>query len=195
MTPMSTLLATIVERAKSSGDIETADAEATAAARDRFVERQHRLRGLIEQRPIDAQLLARVKVHPSPSALLMGPTGIGKTSMAHWILAARRYLVVRSVDLADAEREHPLGHGAPVIVERARSFKYLILDDLGFERDVAAAQSLLDYRYSRCLPTIVTTGLTRDELTARTGAAYVRRIREQHAGPGTLVVDCFGETP
>jgi DNA replication protein DnaC len=67
----------------------------------------------------------------------------------------------------------------------------VVLDDVGSEKDPQAIQELLDYRYARQLPTIATSGLTRQELVQHLGAAYVRRIIEQHAGHAVLVWDGF----
>ena len=73
----------------------------------------------------------------------------------------------------------------------------LYLDDLGTEdvRDVAVLQHLLERRYAAQRPTVITTGLTRPQLTDRYGAATVRRLTDQHVprNDGTqwpvLVVD------
>lgn len=144
---------------------------------------------------VDPRLMAALRKGASPSALLMGPTGIGKTSGARWLMAAglreQPHYFVRSVELCECRKNHPLGAGPPELVDLAKGHRYLILDDVGTERDPAELQEVLDYRYFRSMPTVVTTGLNRDELTNHIGAASVRRILEQHAGHKVIVVDAF----
>ena len=77
----------------------------------------------------------------------------------------------------------------PEVLQCVRA-KYLVIDDVGNERDTAPLAEVLEERYSRALPTIVTTGLTKDGLVAHIGAPLVRRITEQFAGHKVLVVDC-----
>lgn len=135
----------------------------------------------------------------TPCALLLGPTGCGKTSGALFLtaLARNRTTVVRARDLSNAERRHPLGQGIPPEITRAQDATYLVIDDLGSEgSDTGSIQDVLDLRYSRGSAVIVTTGLTMAELAAHIGPAYVRRIVDQHVrrADGTefpvLVVDC-----
>jgi DNA replication protein DnaC len=154
-------------------------------------------RAAIERRPIEPKLLAAVKAYPTPCALFLGPTGCGKTSAASWIMAAHACHMVRSRDLASASRRHGLGEGYPPEVEQARARGLLVIDDVGSEGgDVATLQDILDHRYSRGYPTIVTTGLTDEGLQKHLGAAHYRRIVDQHVlrPDGTefpvLVVDC-----
>lgn len=136
-----------------------------------------------------------LKKRESPSALLLGPTGVGKTSGAKWLLAGRKHELIKCDDLSKADREHPLGNGSPRLVDRAKSAKLLILDDVGtdLQHGVATLQSVLDHRYDKKLPTIVTTGLTLSELRNHIGAPYLRRITEQFAGHKVLIVDCHRE--
>ena len=143
--------------------------------------------------------------------LLMGPTGIGKTSATallwHRLVVrgvqtggkewrrTRGLVWVRAVQLATARRKHPLGRGdAPEIVAACEA-SLLFLDDLDREpeskRPVA---EVLAARYDAGLPTVLTTGLDGPELTETHGAAVVRRIRET-GGRRALVVDCFAARP
>lgn len=124
-------------------------------------------------------------------AVLLGPTGCGKTTAAgllalrcapselHWCYAT---------DLAMADRYHKLGAGEPEAIQTARKAKALVLDDIGVESS-SALWTILNHRYHEGLPTIATSGLTRDELTSAIGAAAVRRLRDQHAGHEVLIVD------
>ena len=168
--------------------------EPTEDARRRAQQRLAELRAPLEPR-IQSDLLGRLRAEESPSALLLGPTGCGKTSAALWLIARVRKSArfVTSAELTNAEREHRLGDGPPPLVDRCRTAGYLVLDDVGFEREPFAVQDLLNVRYQLSLPTIVTTGLTMRELRDRFGAAYVRRIAEQHAGHQVLIWSGHGK--
>jgi DNA replication protein DnaC len=160
------------------------------------------IRAGIECRNIEPKLLRAVKAHQTPCALLLGPTGCGKTSVAAWLTAASACHVVRSRDLATAFRRHGLGEGYPPEVERARDRRLCVIDDVGSEgSEVATLQDILDHRYWQGYPTIVTTGLTDSGLRAHLGASHYRRIVDQHVlrADGSefpvLIVDCHEEGP
>jgi hypothetical protein len=135
------------------------------------------------------RLLAALKSGPSPSAVLLGPTGVGKTAAARWIaqmstLTRFGHMPIRNArELGASERRHPLGEGYPAALREARESELLGLDDLGTEedRDIGVMQELLEARYSRNAATFITTGLTKNALRDRYGAASVRRMLEQHA--------------
>ena len=159
------------------------------------------------------RLLDALKSGPSPSAVLLGPTGVGKTAAARWIaelstLTRSHHMPIRNArELGASERRHPLGEGYPAALREARESELLALDDLGTEeeRDIGVMQELLEARYSRNAATFITTGLTKQGLMARYGAASVRRMLEQHAqkqsrsgGTGTwpvLIVDLHEVRP
>lgn len=162
--------------------------------------RRKAIRAAIESRRIEPKLLRALKAYQTPCALFLGPTGCGKTSAAAWIIAAHACYVVRSRDLATASRRHGLGDGYPPEVERARERGLCVIDDVGAEgSDVAPLQDILDHRYWRGYPTIVTTGLTDMGLRGHLGAAHYRRIVDQHVlrNDGSefpvLIVDCHEE--
>lgn len=113
-------------------------------------------------------------------ALLIGPTGCGKTMAAGWIMGDFGGRLIRAVDLASAYRRYPLGEGVPSDVEVACSRQVIVLDDVGAERDVTTIQEVLDHRYYRGYPTVVTSGLTHEELISHLGMPYYRRIIDQH---------------
>jgi DNA replication protein DnaC len=149
---------------------------------------------------------------PTCSALLLGPTGIGKSAAAG--LALRRAFVggrvsvgglalerggLRSLPaalwqyaraLAHAARMHPLGQGECEAITNARGASLLILDDLGLERDPAEIVDVVHERYERNRPTWTTSGLTLPQLTERYGEAFVRRLG-QVGGRPALVVNAF----
>lgn len=97
----------------------------------------------------------------------------------HWTMGSP--FLIRARDLASATRRHGLGEGFAPEVESARKASILVIDDVGSEgANTDSIQDLLDWRYSKCKPTIATTGLTIAQLTAHLDAAYVRRIVDQH---------------
>lgn len=138
---------------------------------------------------MNLRLVEALKAGPSPSAVLLGPTGVGKTAAARWIaelstLTRFRHMSVRNArELGSAERRHPLGEGYPAILREARESELLALDDLGTEedRDTGVMQELFEARYARNAATFITTGLTKKGLMDRYGSATVRRMLEQHA--------------
>ncbi len=141
------------------------------------------------ERRMHPRLLAALKMGASPSTVLLGPTGIGKTAAARWIaqfatLTRSHHMPIRNArDIGASERRHPLGEGYPAILRDARESELLALDDLGTEddRDIGVMQELLEARYSRDAATFITTGLTKHALRDRYGAPTVRRMLEQHA--------------
>lgn len=177
--------------------VRQAERDASEERRSReWREANLRTRVALEHR-IAAKMLAALKKHRTPCALLLGPTGCGKTTAAQWMTTGTVSNFLRARDLATATKRHGLGDGRPPEVETAREHMLLVIDDVGSEgSDVAALQDALDYRYSRQLPTIVTSGLTESELSALLGPAYYRRIVDQHVPRKdgeefpVLIVDC-----
>jgi hypothetical protein len=139
--------------------------------------------------------------------LWLGTTGVGKSTAAAWLFRRLVYMGVtgggaawegaarmewfKATDLASARREHPLGHGEAPEVRDAATASLLFLDDLGWEKDTSTVCDVLALRYEAQLPTIATSGKTRDELSAYYGAAVVRKLL-QPLGPRTAaIVECF----
>jgi hypothetical protein len=148
-------------------------------------------------------------------ALLLGPTGDGKSSAAAW--AVRRWDAWRSrearrnhleqgwipanyvegiriawldaIEATDAERRYRLGSGDPEELAAAYRAEWLVLDDVGLSTSATLVQLVLARRYQACLPTVVTSGLTAAQLSVHIGAATVRRIIEHEGEPGVFV-DC-----
>ncbi len=145
-----------------------------------------------------AKLHSALPALDSPCGLLLGPTGIGKTSAARWIAARYPGVWVHARELGAAERHHSLGEGWAPLIRSAIGARFLYLDDLGTEdpRDLGSLQFVIDQRYAAGRATFATSGLTKAELATYLGAPYVRRLIEQHvvkpAGGElpVLVVDC-----
>jgi len=156
--------------------------------------------GLDRHPGIDRTLYAAAKgwKRRAGNLLMLGPTGIGKTALAHAI--ARRILSTainaKELDerdqhfacnlrwyaaskLAVARRQAPLGEGEASAVDNASRASLLVLDELGFEvsTDVTLFD-VIDARYVRRAPTIVTCGRSAASLAERYGSAFVRRLVE-----------------
>lgn len=151
-------------------------------------------------------LAARVTSVDTVAALLIGPTKSGKSTAAAVLVRRALHDYVHSqgkrfacaidlvwttaVDLALAERRHPLGAGEPPLLLQASTCGLLVLDDLGLEPE-GAVFPVLSQRYHACRPTITTSGLTTSGLSKHLGAAGARRLHDQHAaGMPVLFVDC-----
>jgi DNA replication protein DnaC len=136
------------------------------------------------------------------SAVLLGPSGSGKTlaavGLAHRLVAAvkkapteqavflvsiSRWMTAHS--LARARRQYSLGDGEAPAIAEAMDAPLLIIDELGFEPATEVLFEVVDARYAKRWPTIVTSGKTQVEFTERYGDALVRRLAGD--GIGALV--------
>lgn len=184
-------------------DERIAQTRATQMQRARDDKAREEARILDEQAPIakriSARLMRQLEQSPSPCGLLLGPSGEGKTAAADWLAVRFRGHFVHARELASSERRHGLGDGYPPELRRAREASVLYLDDVGSEeqRDLGTLQEVLDHRYRHGLATFATSGLRSDQLKAHIGAAYVRRIVDQHVERSeggewpVLLVDLF----
>ena len=136
-------------------------------------------------------------------ALIAGPSGCGKSSAAAWALRRWRASVMLggekptlawldALEATDAERRYKLGSGDPEALAEAYCADWLVLDDVGTTCSPTLVQLVLARRYQAGLPTIVTTGLEREQLVQHIGAATVRRIIEFEGRAG-LLVDCHSD--
>jgi hypothetical protein len=142
----------------------------------------------------------------APGLMLLGPTGIGKSSAAAALLvrllvqgwrdggarwdAARWIRWFSADDLSRARREHPLGRGDAPELYDAEGASLLVIDDAGWDREPDCVSSVLAKRYERKLPTIITSGRTIEELSVHYGAAVIRRIVDS-GGQRAKLVSCF----
>ena len=129
------------------------------------------------------------------SVAVLGLTGAGKTmgltALAHRLGAAAiaageqgRHFVglvwVHAYEVGECVKWHKLGAGKPPGLEQACNATILMLDDLGQET-AGTEQTLLrliDARYVRGAVTLLTSGLTQQQLRERYGEHFVRRIAE-----------------
>jgi DNA replication protein DnaC len=141
---------------------------------------------------------ARAWKRRAGNLLMLGPTGVGKTACAHAI--ARRILTTAlnanelddndrsfacslrwyaASKLALARRQTPLGEGEARAVEDAGDASLLVIDELGFEAVLDGTLfDVVNARYERRVPTIVTSGRREESLAERYGDAFLRRLRE-----------------
>lgn len=154
------------------------------------------------------KVINHLRAHPEESYLLLGPTGIGKTT---WLVALAAHAIetqmrdVWVLTLAEAlegwrkaqfepDYEPPLSiHGLRRLV-RARRRPRVFLDEFDKAKATEYAQNavheLVDglYRLSpgNRVQLAVTTNLTRDEFAETWGAQVLRRLEEM-CGPGCLI--------
>jgi hypothetical protein len=132
-----------------------------------------------------------------PWLTLMGATGVGKTWQACGVVRevalteARanrrcRWRMVTHADLSDQLRPKP-DQSHAYVLDRYEQADLLVLDDLGSgsltDFGVEGTHRLLDYRYRRRLPTVITTNLSFEDLVKAFGARVPSRLTE-----GTVVV-------
>lgn len=127
--------------------------------------------------------LEAVRDHATDGVLLIGPPGAGKTHLAAAAIASgpRGSFFISSVDLlADVAASWRPG-GGEGLMWRAKSAPLLALDDLGSESlqswGMAALHALLDHRWNRSLPVIVTTNCSTATITERIGQPALSRLK------------------
>lgn len=147
-----------------------------------------RLWGLL-QSPADTHALSMARrwlASDSPSLVMHGGTGCGKTFAAMWLVATheRGAAFVRGHALArwpawkepilEADEECPWR-------VNLRTVSLLLVDDVGGEQQAdtirATLQDLLDHRLDNGLRTVITTNLGMQEFGERYGAPMMSRIK------------------
>jgi DNA replication protein DnaC len=137
---------------------------------------------LAQARALDLARLDRVT--------LLGPAASGKSSLAVALASAWTAVnalpsvFVAAADLGVARQQHGLGAGEAGLVRQAMCAALIILDDIGVEPEIGApaVAHVLHHRYDGERPTIVTTGLTVEQLAKRYGAGVARRLLETAGG-------------
>lgn len=142
----------------------------------------------------------------STSFVILGPAGIGKTLAMYWILGkliestrGLRSPVILHVrefaeDIGAIGRDESSARRVQSLIDASRSGKTLFgIDDLdrGRKSDAVRARlsEIVDFRYSRLYPTIVTSNLTPDELN-RYDSDLMRRLLNNR---WTLAINLHGE--
>lgn len=121
----------------------------------------------------------------SPSLLMMGKTGLGKThlslAIANTVIERGYHVVYDSVInlLHTVEREH-FGRSEGNTLETLLSCELLIIDDLGAEFDssfyVSMVYNIINTRLNRGLPTIISTNLTHEGVQKKYEERIVSRL-------------------
>lgn len=130
--------------------------------------------------------------------MMIGASGTGKTfvagCIANALLDAGYTVLMTNVPTLEHELSADYGENREQTLRKIAKRQFLILDDLGFERDTSTAKErafeIINARYESRKPLIVTTNLTREELVKTQTMANDRmysRVREM----ATLVMD-FG---
>jgi DNA replication protein DnaC len=137
----------------------------------------------------DASAIAKAKAAVSRrplSALLVGPAGAGKSTLAACMIHASAaayegttHAFVNACDLGTARARHSLGSEAPVVLAAIES-GLLVVDELGREKTAHhdATSDVVFSRHERAKPTIYTSGLTIVQLEARYDDGFCRRLLE-----------------
>ncbi len=123
------------------------------------------------------------------SAFLCGPYGTGKTGLACGFLRRRvadrhegAYFITVPVLLDKIRATFDSGAEDNGVLARAKSTRFLVLDDLGAEKATEWVQErlyvILNHRHDQLLDTCITSNLTLDQLAERIGERTVWRIAE-----------------
>lgn len=121
----------------------------------------------------------------SPSLLMMGLTGLGKThlslAIANEVIQSGYQVIYDSVInlLRTVEREH-FGRSDGNTLDTLLSCELLIIDDLGAEFDsgfyVSTVYNIINTRLNRGLPTIISTNLTHEAVQKKYEERIVSRL-------------------
>lgn len=134
-------------------------------------------------------LLALVRPKDSPSLLLAGPTGTGKTHLAFATLrlaseAGHKTLpwVATSTAALYGDLRPSAKRDSEAIFTKVMNAPLLLLDDLGAAKTTEWTEEityrLIDHRYNHCLPSIFTTNARKGELTEILGDRTGSRLTE-----------------
>lgn len=151
---------------------------------------------------------------PTDTLLVLGGAGKGKTSLAAAVALAildagssadasdaayqraRGVLWADATELAQARRNHPLGHGEAPLIRKAIDASVLFVDELGAEKSdpVSGTDPVRDVIWSRFeggKPTVFSSAFSRATLAARYGGGGERRLFE---APRATVIDLGGSS-
>jgi DNA replication protein DnaC len=144
----------------------------------------------------DAVLARATEAIARPRVVLVGASGVGKTSLACWMLREvldaalsspadllRRARWARFVDagrLCRAVREHPLGEGEAAMLSGAIGASICVLDDVGLELQLRMPSNpvvdVIRERHAAAKPTWVTTFLAPQAFENAYGSGTARRV-------------------
>jgi len=146
-------------------------------------------------------LNARLSDFPQPPettpVFISGPVGTGKThlAVAYLVHEIQKWgensrIFIRSVDLFNKLRDsfrNNFNTPASVITESFSRYRFLVMDDLGTERDTPLVQealyNIIDRRAGHRLPTVITSNFTLDRVAEHYGE-FGERLASRIAGMG-----------
>jgi len=136
--------------------------------------------------------------------VLSGGRGVGKTHLARVVanFMQLRCVMVAECDLVARIQASYSGSGEPeeTIIGRLRRAEFLVIDDLGTAHVRAESQTwiegiywrILDRRYERKLPTMVTTNLDLAQIGLRIGDRAMSRLMGMMESRDAGLVDLSG---
>lgn len=133
----------------------------------------------------------------TPPVFISGPVGTGKThlAVAYLVREIQKWgensrVFIRSVDLFNKLRDsfrNNFGTPASEITESFSRYRFLVIDDLGTERDTPLVQEalydIIDHRAGHRLPTVITSNFTLDRVVEHYGE-FGERLASRIAGMG-----------
>jgi DNA replication protein DnaC len=146
---------------------------------------------------LNARLSDFLRPPETPPVFISGPVGTGKTHLAVAYLAREiqkwgenSRVFIRSVDLFNKLRDsfrNNFGTPASEITESFSRYRFLVIDDLGTERDTPLVQeglyAIIDHRAGHRLPTVITSNFTLDRVAEHYGE-FGERLASRIAGMG-----------
>lgn len=149
------------------------------------------LQTVLDQAVTDSVRRVQISIQAGPSLLILGPTGVGKTHQAYGALRLLSKTGIRcawkAVTAADLYAKLRPRHGVDSEAEfRALSDAPLLLvDDLGAAKNSEWVEEvnyrLINWRYERVLPTLLTSNVPPRELANGLGERVASRLIEMAA--------------
>jgi len=146
------------------------------------------VRRLLDQAVADSAGRLVISVKTGPSLLILGPTGVGKTYQAYGALRLLASTGVRcawqAVTAADLYARLRPRHGVDTETEfrTLADAPLLLVDDLGAAKSSEWVEEinyrLINWRYERLLPTLLTSNVPPKELSASLGERVASRLIE-----------------
>jgi DNA replication protein DnaC len=146
---------------------------------------------------LNARLSDFPQAPETPPVFISGPVGTGKThlAVAYLVQEIQKWggpsrVFIRSVDLFNRLREsfrHNFSTSASEIIENFSRYRFLVIDDLGAERDTPLVQEalydIIDQRAGHRLPTLITSNFTLNRVAEHYGE-FGERLASRIAGLG-----------
>lgn len=146
------------------------------------------VRRLIVRAGQNASPVGVPRVGKSKSLLILGPVGSGKTHQAYGVIRALavsgvrcRWMVATAADIYASMRPRH-GVDAEAVFESYAHANLLVVDDLGAAKNSEWVEEvnyrLINHRYERSMPTIITSNLAPRMLSAELGERVASRLVE-----------------